>query len=109
MRWKLLVIVSIIAGLLAFGLWSVLIVLIFGHVRPVQRHDWLLLASVLVPVAVAAYAGVFVYRHTARRRRTQATITVLLTLSLVIVTYFAGSRLFPRLIGIPHPCDRPCE
>ncbi len=104
MRWKLLVIVSLIGSLLAFGLWSILIALIFGHVRPVPRHDWLLRASVLVPLVVAGYAGIFVYRHTARRRKTQATITVLVTLCLVTATYLAGSRLFPRLIGIPRPC-----
>jgi hypothetical protein len=109
MRWKLLVIISLIAALLALGLWSVLIALIFGHVRPVQRHDWLLLASIVVPLAVAAFAGFFVYRHTARRRKIQATITVLLTLSLATAAYFAGSRLVPQLIGIPRLCDYPCE
>jgi cytochrome bd-type quinol oxidase subunit 2 len=107
MRWKLLVIVSLIASLLAFGLWSALIVLVFGHVRPVPRHDWLLLASALVPLAVTEFAGMFVYRHTARRRKTQAVVTILLTLSFATGIYFAGSRFFPQLIGIPRPCPRP--
>src|SRR6266850_6188941 len=103
MRWKLVVIVSLIASLLAFGLWSILIAVIFGHVRPVPRHDCLLLASVLVPVAFTTFGGVFVYRHTARRRKTQAVITMLLTLTFATGIYFAGSRFFPQLIGIPRP------
>ena len=107
MRWKLLVLVSVVAALVAFGVWSVLIALIYGSVGPVQRHDGLLIVSTLVPVALAALAGMFVYRHTARSRKTQAVFAVLLTLMLAAGVYFAGSRLFPHLIGIPRPCY-PC-
>ncbi len=107
MRWKLLVLVSVAAALVAFGFWSVVIALIFGSVRPVQRHDGLLVVSTFVPLAFAALAGMFVYRHTARRRKTQAVFAVLLTLIFAAGTYFTGSRFFPNLIGIPRPCERP--
>jgi len=109
MRWKLLIITSITAGLVAFCLWEVLIHLIFGAVMPVQPHNGLLLVSTLIPLGFAALAGFFVYRHTSRRRKTQAAITVLLTLILGTGFYVAGSYFRPQLLAIPRPCDYPCE
>src|SRR5712691_2472138 len=113
MRWKLLGLVSIGSALVAFCLWEVIIHVIFGSVRPVQRHDWLLLASASVPLIFATFSAVFIYRHTARRRKTQAIIGVFLMLILAAGTYLAGARLFPELIAIPRPCEgnpsRPCR
>ena len=113
MRWKLLVLVSTVSALVAFCVWEVIIHLIFGPIRPVQRHDWLLLASASVPLVFAAFSAFFVYRHTARRRKTQAVISFFLTLILAAGTYLVGSRLFPNLIAIPRPCEarpsRPCR
>ncbi len=86
MRWKLLVITSLVLAFVGFGLWCTLTILLFGSARNLARHDWLLLASVLVPLGFAVFAGVFVYRHTARRRKTQAAITVLLTLLVALGT-----------------------
>jgi hypothetical protein len=101
MRWKLLVLVSLVAALIACGVWSLLIMIIFGHsVRPIQPHDWLLLASAAVPLAMAGFAGFFIYRHTARRRKTQAVLTVFLTLLLSIAACLAAIRLFPNTITI---------
>ena len=107
MRWKLLVLVSIVAALVACGVWSLLIMIIFGSVRPIQPHDWLLLASEAVPLALAGFAGFFIYRHTARRRRTQALLTVLLTLVLSIAACLAAIRLFPNTITIYRGHDGP--
>jgi uncharacterized membrane protein len=100
MRWKLLVLVSFVAALVACGVWSLLIMIIFGSERPIQPHDWLLLASAAVPLALAGFAGFFVYRHTARRRKTQAVLTVLLTLLLSIAACVTATRLFPNTITI---------
>jgi len=102
MRWKLLVTASLAAALLAFGLWSALAIGAFGTARELARHDWLLLASALVPLGIAAYAGVFVYRHTARRRKTQAVVTVIVALFLTVATYFAASQVFPDKFIIPR-------
>jgi uncharacterized membrane protein HdeD (DUF308 family) len=75
--------------------------IIFGHsARPIQPHDWLLLASAAVPLAMAGFAGFFIYRHTARRRKTQAVLTVLLTLFLSIAACLSATRLFPNTITI---------
>lgn len=101
MRWKLLLLVSLIAALVACGAWSLLIMIIFGHsARPMQPHDWLLLASAAVPLAMAGVAGFFIYRHTSRRRKTQAMLTILLTLLLSIAACLATTKLFPNTITI---------
>jgi ABC-type transport system involved in multi-copper enzyme maturation permease subunit len=100
MRWKLLALVSLVAALIACGIWSLLIMIIFGSVRPIQPHDWLLLASAAVPLALAGFAGFFIYRHTARRRKTQAVLTILLTLLLSVAACLSATRLFPNTITI---------
>jgi hypothetical protein len=102
-RWKLVIIVSLIAAIVAFCLWEIAIALIFGGIRPVQSHNWFLLASALIPLGLIGFAGVFVYRHTARKRKTQAVISSLLTLVLFVAAYFLGSTLSHNL-RIPAPC-----
>ena len=101
MRWKLLVIASLAAAFLGCGLWSALVIGVFGSARTLARHDWLLLASALIPIGIATYAAVFVYRHTARRRKTQAAITAILVLFLTLGTYLVVSGLFGNRLYIP--------
>ena len=102
MRWKLLVIASLAAALVACGLWSALAIGAFGTARELASHGWLLLASAIVPLAIAVYAGVFVYRRTSRRRKTQAVATAIVALFLTAGTYFVASRVFPdKLIILP--------
>ena len=109
MRWKLVVIVSIAAALVAYCVWEFVIAFIFGGARPVQRHDGLLLGSALIPLALSSFAAVFVYRHTARKRKTQAVMGSVLTVLLFVSAYFAGGALFPQRLRIPQPCQfRPC-
>ena len=102
MRWKLLVLVSFVATLLALGLWSAVIITVFGSARVLAQNDWLLLCSLVIPLGVTAYAGVFVYRHTARRRKTQLALTVLLTLCFSVGTYLVASQIFPDKLIIPR-------
>ena len=103
MRWKLLVIASFAAALVACGLWSAFAIGLFGTASNLARHDWLLPASTLVPLAIAVYAGVFVYRHTARRRKTQAVIAVILALFFTAGAYVAAVQVFPNKLYIPPP------
>ena len=99
MRWKLLFLASLAAALIACGLWSALAIALFGTARGFARHDWLFFASASVPLGMAAYAGIFVYRHTARRRKTQAAFAVILSLFLTLGAYLVAVQLFPdRLI-----------
>jgi cytochrome bd-type quinol oxidase subunit 2 len=102
MRWKLLVIASVAAAFIGCGLWSALVIGAFGNARTLARSDWLLLASLLLPVAIAVYSGIFVYRHTARRRKTQATVTIVLALLLSLVAYLAAWTIVPDRLYIPR-------
>ena len=105
MRWKLLVIVSFAAAFIACGLWSAFVIGLYGTARALARNDWLLLSTATIPLAIAVYSGVFVYRHTARRRKTQATFTVILTLLLTLGTYLAVSQAFPDRLSIPRSSE----
>jgi hypothetical protein len=101
MRWKLLVLVSFVAALLALGLWSAVIITVFGSARVLAQNDWLLLCSLVIPLGVTAYAAVFVYRHTAKRRRLQALIAIVLVLFLTAVSYVIAAGLFVSRLYIP--------
>ena len=107
MRWRLLVITSFAAALVACGLWSTLAIALFGSAREMARHDWSLLASAAVSLVLIVYAGVFAYRHTARRRKTQAMITAVLALFLTIGFYLTASQLFPNRLVIPRSYQGP--
>lgn len=96
MRWKLLVLVSLVAALIALALWSAVTVAVFGSARVLAQSDWLLLCSLLIPLGVTAYGGVFVYRHTSRRRKLQALIATILVLLLTGAFYLIAST-HPRL------------
>jgi len=107
MRWKLLIPISIVAAIVAFGLCEALIQLVFASSRPVSPHNSALLASVLIPLIIATLAGIFIYRHTARRRKTQAAIASLLVLVFATGMFLAGAWIFPSTLGVPTPCNTP--
>jgi len=83
MRWKLLVLVSLIAALIASASWFLLIILFFNGsaaILPLAGELWPL--SLALPFLLAIFGGFFVYRHTSRRRKTQALITGVVVLAL---------------------------
>ncbi len=100
MRWKLIVIVSFAATVLACGLWSVLVIGVYGSAQALARSSWILVSSLIIPVAVSTYAGMFVYRHTARRRKTQAAFAIVFALLLTLGTYLATAQVFPSRLMI---------
>ena len=102
MRWKLLILASLGAAILGIGLWAVFTIIFFGTARELARHDWLLLASALIPLALIAYASVFVYRHTARRRKTQVVITAIVSILAAVFIYLAASSVFVNRLMFPR-------
>ena len=102
MRWKLLVLVSFVAALLALGLWSAFTIAVFGSARALARNDWLLLFSLVIPLGVTAFAGVFVYRHTAKRRKLQAVLTAILMAVLTFATYMIASMFLHERLYVPR-------
>jgi uncharacterized membrane protein len=105
MRWKLLLSVSVVAGVVGFGLWAAVALVVFGSGKGLAQHDWLLLASAFIPIGLAIYAAMFVYRHTARRRKTQAVLAAIFSLLLGSVTYLLTARFFPERLSIPPPSE----
>jgi len=91
MRWKLLVLVSFVAALVGVGLWSAITIAVFGSARVMAQNDWLLLCSLVIPLSVTFYAGMFVYRHTSKRRKLQALIATVLVLVLTAALYLIAS------------------
>jgi ACR3 family arsenite efflux pump ArsB len=103
MRWRLLILTSLVAAFVGFCIWEAAVFIIFASTRPVEAHPVQLMASTIIPLITAAAGAMFVYRHSARRRKTQAAITVALTVVMFIVAYATASRLYPPL-AIPKPC-----
>ena len=90
MRLKLILIVSLLAAIVGTGTSVIIIITLDSFVRPMgpffsnRSHGWLGFVQ-LVPALVAAFlAGMFVYRHTARRRKFQGAATIVLVLILSI-------------------------
>jgi uncharacterized membrane protein len=100
-RWKLLLVVSLVGGLIGVTLWSIVAIGVFGSARVMAQEDWRLFGSLIIPIGVTVFASMFVYRHTSKRRKLQA----LLAGCLVIVTtgfwYFLASGLFVSRLYIP--------
>ena len=97
MRWKLLVLVSLVAGLIASASWFLLIILFFNGSDAIVPLDGGLWPFTLVfPILLATFGGFFVYRHTSRKRKTQAVITVLAVLMLTALAFFVVDLLYSR-------------
>jgi hypothetical protein len=94
LRWKLLIIASVLAALAGAGASLAASRFAFGGGRGVF-NDWAVASTLLLPLAAATYASVFVYRRTSRRRALQAAATALLSLLLTLTSLFAAS-LFSR-------------
>ena len=101
MRWKLLLLTSLAAAAVAFCLWSILAIGLFGSARIMAQSDRRLLFSAVIPISIAVVSSVFVYRHSAKRRKLQAVISALLTLIFAVDFYFAGWIVFPDRFYIP--------
>jgi hypothetical protein len=102
MRWKLLVLVSLVAALLALGLWSAVVIAVFGSARILPQNYWLLVCSLVIPLGITSYAGVFVYRHTAKRRKLQALIAIVMVVVLTAASYLIASRIVVSRFSHPQ-------
>ena len=100
MRWRLLFITSFAAAILTLAVWSGVAIAVFGTADAMTRNQLAFVATSLLPVALAVAAGVFAYRHTARRRRTQAFVAAILTLALFSIAYVAASWLLPEKLSL---------
>lgn len=107
MRWKLVLIASLIATIIGAGATFGIIFGFLGSTRSLATHDMAVLGTLLIPVVAIILAGLFVYRHTARRRPLQAMLTVLLAGLLTLTTLIIGSILCSKPAPAPTPTPRP--
>jgi uncharacterized membrane protein len=109
MRWKLVIITSLIAAVVGAGGALGLALGLTGSTRRPSAIDLYAMLMLLVPVVAVFFASFFVYRHTARWRRAQAISTALLSTLLTLTLLLAASTLSSRLPseqGPPAPPSR---
>ena len=106
MRWKLLLIASLLATLVGAGATLGIIIGILGSPARYTAPDMAVLGTLLIPVAAITFASIFVYRHTARRRKLQAMATallaIILTLSIFILSSVLTSKSAPETPPVPR-------
>ena len=106
MRWKLLLIASLLATLVGAGATLGIVIGILGSPARYTAPDMAVLGTLLIPVAAITFASIFVYRHTARRRKLQAMATALLatilTLSIFILSSVLTSKPVPETPPVPR-------
>lgn len=101
-RWKLVIITSLVAALVNAGGMHALS---YWIARP--GLDWssqraLGAGLIIILLSFITLAAVFVYRHTARRRKLQALVTVLFSITLTFTALYAVTLIFDRTIP-PRP------
>ncbi|MCA1850272.1 MAG: hypothetical protein LC672_04290, partial [Acidobacteria bacterium] len=64
MRWKLLLVTSLLATLVGAGASLGIIYGLTGSVGRVRSPDVAVIGALVIPVAAIAFASFFVYRHT---------------------------------------------
>jgi hypothetical protein len=96
LRWKLLIITSLVAALLSAGGCLALIYWSRGVASPSDAPPSMVAGVVIVPLVIFTLAGIFVYRHTARRRKLQAAATVLLSIILTFAAFFITQVFLSR-------------
>ena len=94
MRWKLLILTSLVTAIAGVGLALVVILGFYGSMKHLSTHELSLTLTFAIPLAATAFAGFFTYRHTARRRKLQTVIVVVLTLVLTLAGFALGSRFW---------------
>lgn len=95
MRWKLLIITSLLAALFNAGGMRSLAYWMKVSLKPLSEQPGLLAGLFIIPLIVTTLAGMFVYRHTAGRRKLQASLTLLLTIILTVAVLLIIAQVAP--------------
>ena len=109
MRWKLLLVASLLATLSGAGASLAITYELLGSAGRVATPGLVGLATLLIPLGTITSASVFVYRHTARRRPLQAMATALLATALTLAALTAGSVYLVRRARGPVPAPTPAK
>ncbi len=101
MRWKLMFIAALVAGIAGTGLTLALIRAFFISAHPLNAYDSVALGTLLIPLIAIMLASIFVYRHSARRRKLQALITAAIALLFTLTLFMLGSAFFSKQTPAP--------
>jgi hypothetical protein len=101
LRWKLLIITSLVAALLSAGGCLLSIYWAVGANLDNPRRA-ITIAVYSIPLVFTTLAAVFVYRHTARRRKLQVLVSVLLSITLILAALCAVILSLDRLLPYRH-------
>ncbi len=96
MRWKFLIITSLVAALISAGGMHALAFWMKAYLMPLSEQPYLLTGLIIIPLVVTTLAGFFVYRHTARRRKLQATLTATLSIILTVSSLIIIAQIWPK-------------
>jgi Na+/H+-dicarboxylate symporter len=100
-RWKLLIITSLVAALVGAGGDIALAYWCRSWSNPLHTRPTFLTWAIIIPLVLVTLAGIFVYRHTARRRKLQATATVILSIILTLAALCAA-QIFLQYFSSAH-------
>jgi hypothetical protein len=95
MRWKLILIVSLLASSLGAALTVLLLYFFSGSLQALKLPALELIAACVAPALTVVLASLFVYRHTARRRTLQALLTAVVAIFLIL-SFILGAILVVR-------------
>lgn len=94
MRWKLLLVTSLLAAVAGAGASLIVIYSLLGSTPArILSLDPPTAGTLLLPAGFVTFAAIFVYRHTSRRRALQAITTVLFAAVLTSAFLAAASAL----------------
>jgi len=96
MRWKLLLIASLVAAIISAGTGLAITFGLLGSAKEILTPSPLVAGVLLIPVLVIVLMSIFVYRHTSRRRGFQAIAAAVLALLLALAISAAGSILMAK-------------
>jgi branched-subunit amino acid ABC-type transport system permease component len=100
LRWKLLIITSLVAAVVGAASSYSLFNLLTHYSLPRLLFTKKLALAEICPLVTSCIAAIFVYRHTARRRKTQVLITLLLSLFLFQVLIYLALKIPPINLGV---------
>jgi purine-cytosine permease-like protein len=106
MRWKLLLIASLLATLVGAGATLGIVIGVLGSPAQYTAPDMAVLGTLIIPVASITFASIFVYRHTARRRKLQAMATALLAIILTLTVFIISSMVTSKPAPETPPAPR---
>jgi len=107
MRWKVLILTSLAAAIAGVGLALTITLVFFDSLSELLAHAPATMIALALLFLAIAFAGFFIYRHTARRRKLQTALAVVLTFLLTIAAFALGSWLTPKLNLTSIPVRQP--